>query len=198
MSSEEILAKVYCDNYWDELNSILSNVYIEGYRNGMMKSHEISLDGVRYIDLGLPSGTLWSLPICAKHQYTYVTYQLASYLDVSELELPTLEDVMELQKYCRVITDGANVSKDVVIVGPNGARITIGSQDYRNNGNPNGVLCRRQGEGVNLHESKFWIKSEIKENEVTVGIVSFKEATLASSSHFTGYKLPYLLVKKIK
>ena len=198
MSSEEILAKIYCDNHMDEMNSILSKAYIEGYLDGLKKSHEVCLDGIRYIDLGLPSGNLWSLPICVKHQYTYVTYQLSSYLEVSELDLPTLEDVLELQKYCKVITNAANVAKDVVIVGPNGERISIGTQDYRNNGNPNGMLCRRQGEEVNLYESKFWIKSEVKENEAVVGVVNFKEATLTSSSHFTGYKLPYLLVKRTK
>ena len=47
------------------INALVEQAYLDGYNDGL-KHHEneklaLIKDGVEYVDLGLPSGTLWSL-----------------------------------------------------------------------------------------------------------------------------------------
>lgn len=89
------------------------------------------------------------------------------------------------------------VSQDVVITGQNG--VTIGTKDYRNNSsNPNSILCRRQGQEIAEYTNVFWLKSNPRDKQAMVALVDFKNKSLSISTHFTGYKLSYLLVKKPK
>ncbi len=197
MKIEEQLAKIYLEENSDEFTALITKAYIDGYKHGLKKAREVYIDGITYYDLGLPSGTLWSNPVRVKHQYTYVTYDLISYYDASDLQLPSVKDVDELIQNCMVTTNPGNVAKDVVITGPNGVTISIGTQDYKNNpSNPNSILCRRQGEEVAELTNMFWLKSDPKEHQTIVGLVDYKNKSLSMSTHFTGYKLPYLLVKK--
>jgi hypothetical protein len=115
------------------------------------------------------------------------------------LQLPSVNDIDELIQNCMVTTDPLNIANDVVITGPNGVAIRIGTKDYRNNSsNPNSILCRRQGEEVTELTNMFWLKSDPIDNQALVGLVDYKNKSLSISTHFTGYKLPYLLVKKPK
>ena len=199
MKIEELLAKQYLETHTDEITSIITKAFLEGYKHGLKKSREIYIDGITYYDLGLPSGTLWSRPICVDHPYSYVTYDWTNYLNASTLELPTIEDLEELKKYCMIINDPRNVAQNVVIVGPSGERLEIGTKNYLNNSsNPNSMLCRRQGENMAEFTNMFWLKSSPQDNHAAVGVVNFKEKTLTSSTYFTGFKLPYILVKKTK
>ena len=198
MKIEEQLAQSYYESHAQDIKTIISNAYIEGYSEGLKHVREIMINRVKFYDLGLPSGTLWSKPICTEHPYTYVTYKLSNYSDVCDLPIPTLEDLQELFQNCRVDRDNSMSSKDIVIIGSNGERINIGTQDYLNKSyDPNSITCHRQGEGVNEHENMFWIKSDIVDNCATVAVVNFNEKTISQSKHFTGYKLPYILVKKL-
>lgn len=199
MKIEEQLAQLYVDRNNDALTSIITKAYIEGYKHGLKEAREINIDDVRYYDLGLPSGTLWSQPIYVKHQYSYVTYNLISYYDACDLELPSPQDFEELKQYCMVTTDARNIAQDVVITGPSGQAIDIGTKDYRNNpSNPNSVLCHRQGQEVVELTNKFWLKSDVHDNHAVVALVDYKDKSISLSTHFIGYKLPYLLVKKPK
>lgn len=154
----EQMALNYYENHVSEIKTIIINAFTEGYSQGLKKAREITMDHVNFYDLGLPSGTLWSKPICVKHPYTYVTYELSCYSDVCDLPIPTLEDLQELIHNCRVDRDGANIAKDVVVIGPSGRRIGVGTEDYRNNpSNPHSVKCCRKGEGVKECENMFWI-----------------------------------------
>lgn len=198
MNIEEQIALNYyesCDV--PDIKAIILNAFSEGYYQGLKKRCEITIDRTTFYDLGLPSETLWSAPICQQHPYTYVTYELASYSDVCDLTLPTLEDLQELISNCMINRDNRLVSKDIVVIGPSGERIGIGTQNYRNHpDNPNSVMCIRQGECVNEHENMFWIKSDVVDNCATVAVVNFDDKTISISKAFTGYKLPYILVKK--
>ena len=80
MKQEEQLAKLYCETHADEIMSLISKAYAEGYRNGRRKSHDIAIDSVKFLDLGLPSGTLWATqPVynfpreCNYYNYTLVS-----------------------------------------------------------------------------------------------------------------------------
>lgn len=199
MKIEEQLAQLYLEENSDEFTALIAKAYIDGYKHGLKKAREIYIDGIRYYDLGLPSGTLWSNPVCVKHQYSYVTYDLISYLDACDLQLPSVKDIDELIQNSMVTTNPRCVAQDVVITGPNGVAITIGTKDYRNNpSNPNSILCHRQGQEVAEFTNMFWLKSDPIDNQTIVGIVDYENKSLSMSTHFTGHKLPYLLVKKPK
>lgn len=191
------MALNYYESHIPEIKTIILNAFIEGYSQGLERTREITTNRVIFYDLGLPSGTLWSHPIQQEHPWTYVTYDLSSYNDVANLPLPTLEDLQELIRNCKIDHDNSIVSKNVEIIGPSGKRIGIGTKDYLNRpDNPNSVMCIRRGEKVGESENMFWIKSDVIDNCATVAVVNFNEKTISLSKHFTGYKLPYLLVKK--
>lgn len=201
MKIEEQFAKLYCETNADEILSLISQAYIEGYRSGFKKSHDIIIEHVRFLDLGLPSGTLWaSTPI---HEYpfccNYYNYVRESYNDVSELNIPTLADFQELVQFCRYTFNEKSLSKEVSIIGPSGERIQIDINNHLNRPeNLNSHVRIRQGENVPKGTNMFWLKSDIKDNEAGVGVVDTDNKGLYSSTHFIGYKLPFLLVKKIK
>ena len=198
MRIEEHLAKLYVEEKSDELVSIITQAFIDGYKRGLKQAHDVYIDGVRYYDLGLPSGTLWSLPITVKHQYSYVTYDRVSYSDACDFELPSIQDFEELKNHCIVLTDN-NVAQNVIIKGPSGENIQIGTKNYKNNpSNPNSITCYRQGEGVQELTNMFWLKSDVIDNQAVVGYVEYEKKSISLSTCFTGYKLPYILVKKLK
>lgn len=194
MKTEEYLANMYSESLIGDFKAMISHAYLKGYHDGLKKSREIYIDGIRYFDLGLPSGTLWSEPVHVKHNFTYVTYDRANYMNVCDLNIPTLEDFKELQQYCNILADGRMISNDVVIVGPNGERISIGTKDYPHSSY---TTCYRQGEGVESSINMFWLKSPVDNNLASVGLVNFSEKKIDMSTHFTGFRLPYILVKKI-
>lgn len=197
MNIDEFKVEQICESYKDEIMALVRRAYMEGYDNGVNHSREIVVGGTRFYDLGLPSGTLWSAPVTVQHPYTYVKYDLKSYDSASDLGLPTLEDFHELMENCSVVIAKKTVSEDVVIIGPSGARLSIGTKDYLNNGgNPYSHVCNRQGEQVEPMTNQFWLKSDCVDNEAKTGLVDFCNESISLSSHFTGYKLPYLLVKK--
>lgn len=62
---------------------------------------------------------------------------------------------------------------------------------------PNGqrIVIETKGEtpaGTNM----FWLKSEVKDNEARVGVVDTNDKTLYTSTHFTGFKLPFRFRQK--
>jgi hypothetical protein len=200
MKIEELLAQSYHESHEAQIKELIlcafKEGYTEGYNRGLKKSHEIIIDSVKYIDLGLPSGTLWSNPIdIAPPGCNYRNYKMCSYNEVCELALPTPEDVEELLHHC-MLSFHDNPSKAVYVTAPNGQRIVIETKNYLNRPeNPHSHLRMRKGEtpaGTNM----FWLKSEVKDNEARVGVVDTNDKTLYTSTHFTGFKLPYVLVKK--
>ena len=194
---EDQMALDYYESHISEIKAIILEAFTEGYSQGFNRKREVLTSRVRFYDLGLPSGKLWSNPIQEEHPWTYVTYNLASYYDVCDLPLPTIDDLQELINNCMVSCWPNMVSKDVVVIGPNGENIHIGTKNYLNRpDNPNSVMCIRRGENVNEFENMFWIKSDVVDNCATVAIVNFNEKKISLSKHFTGYKLPYILVKQ--
>lgn len=199
MKHSEEVAQLYWESHMNEWKSLITKVYSDGFESGFKRSLEINLNGIKFYDLGLPSGTLWSSPVTVNHDFSYVTYDLQCYDTVRDLDIPSLADFQELLDNCSVLAYSQIVSKDVVIIGPNGNRINIGTKDYMNNpNNPCSTVCRRQGENTEKSTNMFWLKSEIVDNNAEVGVVDFDDCTIMHSNHFTGFKLPYLLVRKTR
>ncbi len=194
---DEFKVKQISENLMLEIQTLVRKAFKEGYDSGYNHSRQLLIENIVFYDLGLQSGTLWSAPVTIKHQYSYVTYDLKSYDSVRELGLPSVEDFEELLENCSVATVENIVSKDVEIIGPGGARLSIGTKDYLNNeSNPNSILCRRQGEQVEPMTNQFWLRSDCENNKAKTCLVDFDKKSISISSHFTGFKLPYMLVKK--
>jgi len=105
-------AKIYAEG--KALNAITSAIedayaagYKDGYNDGINKVdveplYEI-VDGVRYIDLGLPSGKKWSFECLIDKSSRYREYKKYTYVEASKLNIPTKEDYLELINFCKLI-----------------------------------------------------------------------------------------------
>lgn len=198
MKVEELLAQSYYESHEAHIKELILTAYkegyTEGYKHGLKKSQQIIIDGVKYIDLGLPSGTLWSGPIRkVPLGCKYFDYVHCSYSEVSELSLPTLEDFEELYHHC-MPSFHDEISKSVQFTALNGQRIAIDTKNYKPQ---NSNYTRfRQGEMVPAGTNMFWLKSEVKDNEASVVVIDTNIKELYPSTHYVGYKLPFILVKK--
>lgn len=181
------------------LKESFAKVYADGYRDGY-KDREIEIpvnlrDGnTEFIDLGLPSGTLWSSDY--ERINGKVLYQV--YKDAETLSIPTLDQCQELLDYCSWESDisyGTNPSiKKITCVGPNGNKINICLTGY----------IKTEEIFHQISDSAFWAKSEGNN-------FSIKKAVLISNRDannflcrelkkdiceaFMGYRLPIRLVK---
>lgn len=186
MTKEE-LAEQFAEQKAEELSSILKDAYLKGYDQGRMDfNRTLKIDGVKYIDLGLPSGTLWSrTPL----QYEHYGYHLSlfSYNEASNMQIPTLEQWDEVYKYCRF--------EGRLIIGPSGGRIGYGMA-------PAGYVINSLGEGCEKEMNKLWLKGDVDaENNAPVMVFDLAgkapnyENIIGKDVHFIGYKLPVFLVK---
>ncbi len=171
MTKEE-LAQQYAEEKAAEMAELLKAAYLKGYEQGELKvACSISIEGVEYYDLGLPSGTLWSKPLEGFRSYRQFSHLQAMKYD----GLPTEAQWEELNEICRI-----NLGK---LIGRTGERIFIYFwKDYL-------------GEQVPEGEHRFWLKSEMDEKgEAKAGRIC--KDNLSVVNHFAGYRLPIMLTKK--
>lgn len=95
-------AKQYAEGKTLEaITSAIEQAYVDGYNDGMKHREneelEIIFDGVEYVDLGLPSGTLWSSS-CIRDN-SNIRRKLP-YIEASKLGIPTKDQFLELCKEC--------------------------------------------------------------------------------------------------
>ena len=195
MKVEELLAQSYYESHEAQFKELILSAYTkgytEGYNNALKKSREIKNNlVVPYVDLGLPSGTLWADPRrIIPPGCKYTNYDIRPYCEVCELTLPTLEDFQELLNHCE-LSFCDDSPKTVYITAPNGQRIVIQTQNYQpKNSN---YLHIRKGDVVPEGTNMFWLKSEVKDNEASAVVVDTNIKELYPSTHYVGYKLPYL------
>lgn len=169
MTKEEF-AQQYAEEKAAEMAKLLKAAYLKGYEQSQLKVAScISIKGVEYYDLGLPSGTLWSKPLEGSSYYMKLSHFQAMKFD----GLPTEAQWEELKEICR-INSGC-------IIGRSGERIYLSLSDI--------------GEQVPKEENRFWLKSEMDENgEAKAGRFCKDELTVVT--HFAGYQLPVMLTKK--
>lgn len=186
------------ENVFNVLKETFAKVYADGYRDGV-KDREKDvpvdlLDGeTQYVDLGLPSGTLWSLDykkVDDKREYL-------PYAKAKLLSIPTKGDWDELRKTCKWVFD---IDKSFGLckarcVGPNGnvlEFIHTGKMDLN-------TLSE-------MWEVFFWVKDEKDGNEKSAVHMYnggkklpgpfCKSAQTVIEDFFVGYKLPIRLVRK--
>lgn len=84
-----------------------------------------------FIDLGLPSGTLWAkrnVKIANKKHFTHYEIPLIEY--ITGYDVPSKEDFEELIKLCKWEWKTIGHTKGYKITGPNGKSIFISSAGY--------------------------------------------------------------------
>ena len=178
----------------EAITKAIADAYIEGYKAGYKdREEEIPMElrdnKTEYIDLGLPSRTLWSTDYeKLDGDYLYLPYEKAEYL-----KIPTKEQWEELKTSCKWEYDIDNLYDFIRCrcVGPNGQILT-----FERTG-------RIITEGnVDEWEAFFWIEDDSDLNEknsihmFNYGKKIDKEIGRCElSKNFSGYKLPVRLVR---
>lgn len=99
MTIEEKAREYALDALKEELGKV-EKAYIDGYNAGQSEANkfEVEIDGIKYYDFGLPSGTLWSEPLTVDGQRLKLPFDAA----IAQFTLPNLPNVQELERFIRV------------------------------------------------------------------------------------------------
>lgn len=161
----------------EAITSAIEKAYADGFNAGMdYQANKKVIDaetGVTYVDLGLPSGTLWASDYVRKDSAA----QLFLYTEASNLNIPSLEQYEELRREC----DYEFFSDRVSFTGKNGKSIEI---SY--------CFIRRYSD-VFKNTFVFWLKS--KKGFCTVAYVERTVDFFNTFNVFMGHRMPVLLVK---
>lgn len=180
----------------DIITKAIAKAYAEGYRDGYKDREEEILVNLNYsnsdfIDLGLPSSTLWSVDY--ERENKKVIYAL--YEQVSHLSLPSVEQTQELFDNCIWrLHDGLHDKYCFLCIGPNGNSISFSFSGYRIPKPVDSIIDR-------YWHANFWIKTQDDSKEKHSAHLSKENDQLKRTyvineiKHFVqGYMLPVRLV----
>ena len=154
--------------------------YNESIRNRRMEQIDEECDEAIMVDLGLPSGTLWSSTQLLDEKRE--NPKIFLYDEAVQLQIPSWDQFYELKRLCM----GEKLYKGVKEVGirftgRNGKHIEI----YYNK--------RKNREETSNSIATFWLKDEINErNYVKCPVIG--NLSVSSRMTFIGEKLPVMLV----
>lgn len=167
------------------IEAAIEQAYIDGYNDGLKhlenEKLETMKEGVEYVDLGLPSGTLWSSTCINDGK----KYRLLPYIEASKLSIPTKEQFEELYSYCKCQREYKKI--EVVgysLIAESGKKITIPHV--------------KEYEFSNLRQTLyFWLKDDSESNEKDCAAVDScnNVQPFLTKKYFMGYQLPIMLVK---
>ena len=196
---KDMAAQYAAENTNSFLSQVLAQAFADGYRKGYKdREDEIPVDlrdgNTEYVDLGLPSGTLWSADFEKTDGKTiYQTYENAE-----ALSIPTTEQCKELLELCDWECDISYGSmcqlKKIICIGPNGNLISFRvlgfiTSDKINHGLTDSVFWAKT---VNPHGAER--DAVILSNRDEKGL-SCRKFSKYIGKAFMGYKLPIRLVK---
>ena len=178
----------------EKTNELLANAiaqaYANGYRDGIKSSSFVVTAGVKFVDLGLPSGTMWADKFLMENDgVSYLPYK-----DADLKNIPTEEQWDELWNSCqwKYDLDDSRELLKAYCVGPNGNVLEFETTGYI--------------EAASISHSymvKFWIKDcrdvDIKHSATISfgGTYNYRRGLEnATSDLFSGYRLPVMLVRK--
>lgn len=183
MTKEE-MAQHFAEQKAEELKEMLKDAFLKGYEQGALQTAcSISIEGVKYYDLGLPSGTLWSEPLTDDKGKNYYIFSRGDALKYEGLA--TLEQWDEMESICKSLKKFDNI-------GPTGESIWLG---------------RGIGDKIAWNECGFWVRTTKKDEEKSDTERGFFPIAYAKynielghlsmdKSYFAGYKLPIMLTKR--
>ena len=173
----------------EAITTAIEQAYADGYNDGLKHLEKEKLeamkDGVEYVDLGLPSGTLWSSNYIKK---TNSNKGCLPYLEASKLNLPTKEQFEELCREC--FSSYANTTKyhGIKFTGTNGESIVI---EY--------FTCNELANLDTKNVFNFWLKDDDNSNERLSANIKIEnnKAIPIFEKIYMGLKLPVMLVREI-
>ena len=182
---QEKAAQYVAENLKEILSDAFARVYEDGYRDGYYdrKDQEPQAvgDEVNFVDLGLPSKTLWSEDYLMEKGETV----FMPYLDAEKFNIPTEEQFEELRKYCRFkyALDSNNQVDHYEFIGPSENVLKF----Y-----PTG---RFEGE-QSIHEvgAYAWLKGDVSHGETQA--IAIDPTFPKNNRLFIGYKIAVRLVEK--
>jgi hypothetical protein len=171
------------------LNAAIEQAYKDGYNDGLkhleLERLEAIKEGVEYVDLKLPSGTLWSSKYIKNDKGNK---DCLPYLEASKLNLPTKEQFEELCKECFPSYVNTTKYHGIKFIGKNGESIII---EY--------FACDELRTLGKKDVFNFWLKDSDISNErlsANYKIENYKVIPKFDKVYM-GLKLPVMLVKRI-
>ena len=169
------------------MTTAIAEAYAEGYRDGYKdRELEIPIDlrdnKTEYVDLGLPSGTMWAKDYNKKDGKILCL----PYVKASLLNLPTNEQWEELLKLCRwdFKRDKESYAYKYYCLGPNGNSLIFYSI-------PLGDFTYSQ------HQIQFWLQDDNNEDEKNAVYMDWVRNPIKELRKvFLGSHLPVRLVRK--
>lgn len=169
----------------DAITSAIEKAYADGYNDGIRfienQKLETAENGIMYVDLGLPSGTLWS----SEYLINKAGIAKFPYMEASKLSIPTKEQFEELCKKCYISYHLTNDKCGIMFTGKNGKSILL-------------RYSRIDEMTENRKDSYyFWIKDEEDSEEKICAFLLEGEKPEVAYIHniFMGLKAPVMLVK---
>lgn len=177
------------ENVINILKDAFARVYADGYRDGYKdREDEIPVDlrshQTKFVDLGLPSGTLWS----ADFEPGDGDFKYLAYYDAERYDIPTKEQFFELIKSCKWEFVYVNsTTRKYNCIGPNGNHIVFYARGYK--------LAERKRE---LDKMFFWVKSH-HDNSIKEAVkIYYHNGEIKNLTEmFPGNMLPLRLVRNI-
>lgn len=177
----------------DAITNAIAQAYADGYRDGYKdREQEIPVDlrdnKTEYVDLGLPSGTLWA----KDYEKGNKEYLFLPFCNATKYNLPTVEQWKELLEFCKLrgmYKSTVETFYGFTCIGPNGNSVSFRSEGYYEN-------TTYEGEG----RVYSWLQDDeegLEKNVICIGERRLKVPNKKNgiSKLFSGYKLPVRLVR---
>lgn len=181
----------------DALNKVVTDAYLAGYNAGYQDGYNKVVkdsvsEGSEFVDLGLPSGTLWSSDYVKddNDKAIYVAQEHGA-----DYEIPTYEQFKELMDECKWDQKSEKNWTEsgfyywhewAICLGPNGNKIT-----FEKTG-----LYEATDSLTRTSEIFFWLNNKEYFHRNCASI-TLNDLNVDSENVFSGYKLPIRLVKTI-
>lgn len=182
---KDIAAKYAAGKTNEVMDNAIAQAYADGYRDGYRdREEEIPVDlrdnKTEFVDLGLPSGTLWS----TDYESENGVYIYHPYCEAERLDIPTETQWSELLKYCRFRYSSKNANFECI--GSNGKSITLSNAGY--------MITDRNDI---TRSFSFWLNSKTeKQMNMSASLVNGSKGVEGYYFPvFMGYKLPIRLVR---
>lgn len=186
-------AKKYAEGKANQaITKAIADAYVKGYKAGYKdREEEIPMDlrdnKTEYVDLGLPSGTLWASDYEKSNgEYIYLPYEKAKHM-----KLPTEKQWKELKDFCDITYSNVVVVNDdgvikATVTGPNRKSITLFTTGY--------IELEKKSKDSAL----FWLHDESeasKKKAVQLHTYNLINNSDVICSYPAGFKLPIRLVR---
>jgi hypothetical protein len=192
---KELSANYATEKTNEMVSQIVAQAFADGYRMGYKdREDEIPVDlrdgKAEFVDLGLPSGTLWST------SYETVDERIIflPFMEAMSYSLPSEDQWKELMSVCRWSSRSVgNTTREYKCIGPNGNSLSFFSVGMMSTGkmytNRLFFWLKDNGENIDKNSASAYLSDKIDPQ------THLKILEIILTKTFMGYKLPIRLVK---